>query len=134
VDKSRSRYASKKERHTMTRPRKTYFPSKTFDDQLAALVALFASKGWAFAGVDNQQLASDVEAQRTERGTHDALELQYRNAHESFGVAQEKRFERFAAALAAARGAFRDNKAILAELARFTRVARRTSTEEPPEK
>src|SRR5262245_51256194 len=120
----------------MSRPRKTYYPTVSFDDQLTALAALLVSKGWSFAGVEPAVLAQDATDQRNERAAHDALEATYRNAHEAFGEAQQKRFERFAAALAAARGAFRDDKAIQAELARFKRPTRRASAkngaQEPP--
>src|SRR5262249_1856612 len=99
------------------------------------LAALFAARGWSFAGIDNTTLAKDAEAQRSERADHDALEASYRNAHEAFGVAQEKRHERYAAALNAPRGAFRADKAIQAERARFTRRRRsaaKPSGEAPP--
>ena len=113
----------------MARPRKTYFPQRTFDDDLSALAALFVAKGWSFAGIDGNTLQQDANQQREERAAHDALEASYRNTHEAFGVAQEKRHERFAAALNAARGMFRDDKAVLAELDRFTRARRPVKVE-----
>ena len=101
--------------------KKTCYPPKTFDDALDALVRLFQAKGWAFTGVDVDQLATDVDAQRTERSEHDTLQSQYASAHETFGVNQEARYERFLAALNAARAVFRNDKAVMAELERFKR-------------
>jgi hypothetical protein len=47
--------------------------------------------------------------------------------HEQFGLAQEARYQRFAAALNAARGAFRGNETIMMRLEAFRRLARRTA-------
>ncbi|MCC6521559.1 MAG: hypothetical protein IT373_02760 [Polyangiaceae bacterium] len=106
-------------------PKKTYYPPKTFDDDLANLAALFQQKGWAFSGVDTAQLGTDAAGQRTERSAHDALEIQWNKLHEAFGIAQAQRYERFAAALNAARGAFRNDKSAQAELAKFKRSVRK---------
>lgn len=103
--------------------KKTYYPTKTFDDNIDGLAKLYQDKGWAFSGIDGRRLLDDAAEQRKERAQHDALESQYFNLHESFGMAQEARHQRFAAALNAARGAFRDDKAIMAELSRFKRVS-----------
>jgi hypothetical protein len=101
--------------------KRTYYPPRTFDDDLEALVKLFDQKAWAFSGVDLVKLGADATEQRTERLEHDALEGQYFAAHEKFGLAQEERYQRFAAALNAARGAFRSDKVAMAELNRFKR-------------
>jgi hypothetical protein len=115
-----------------TAMKKTCYPPKTFDDALDALVRLFQAKGWAFTGVDVERLATDVDAQRAERAEHDTLQSQYVSVHETFGVSQEARYERFLAALNAARAVFRNDKAVMAELERFKRHAgrkRKTSEE-----
>ena len=106
-------------------PKKTYYPSKSFDDTLDALVRLFLAKGWEFTGVAMEQLTADVEAQRAERAEHETLQGQYVALHETFGVNQEARYERFLAALNAARAVFRNDKAVMAELERFKRHAGR---------
>jgi hypothetical protein len=108
--------------------RKTYYPPKTFDDALEGLANLYQEKGWSFSGIDTEQLQRDAEAQRLERTDHDKLESQYLNVHETFGVAQEARSQRYGSALQAARGAFRRDKAVMAELNRFKRsTARRAA-------
>jgi hypothetical protein len=100
-------------------PRKTYYPSKTFDDDFAAFVAMAVTHNWVFPGLTTASLKAQVKAQRADRAKHDALELQYLKEHERFGVAQAERYALFSAALNAARGSFRDNKEVLAQLARF---------------
>jgi hypothetical protein len=102
-------------------PKQTYYPPKTFDDVLDALVRLFQAKGWEFTGVDMEQLAADVEEQRAERAAHETLQDQYVAMHATFGVNQEARYERYLAALNAARAVFRNDKAVSAELERFKR-------------
>lgn len=104
--------------------KKTYYPTKTFDDAVEGLAKLYQDKGWAFSGIDNRRLIKDAAEQRQERAEHDSVEGQYLHLHESFGLAQEARYERFSAALNAARGAFRGDKAAMAELDRFKREAR----------
>jgi hypothetical protein len=101
--------------------KKTYYPAKTFDDDIDAFSKLFKDKGWSFSNIDPKQLVKDAVEQRTERATHDALESQFTNVHETFGVDQEQRHVRFRAALKAARGAFANDKAVMAELDRFKR-------------
>ena len=100
---------------------RTYYPPKTFDDDLDKLTKLFTSKGWSFSGIDLPKLIGSVKTQRDERATHDALEIQYQSLHTSFGLAQEDRYQKFASALNAARGAFRTDKVIMAELDKFKR-------------
>ncbi len=111
--------------------KRTYFPQKTFDDDLDAFCRLAKSAGWSFSGVDVAQLERDTADQRAERARHEAAELEYNRLHEAFGVAQEARYARFADALNAARGAFRRDKAVLAQLDRFRRSARRAAQAAP---
>lgn len=108
--------------------KKTYYPSKTFDDDLDALAKLYETKKWSFTNVDHKKLKKDAVDQRDERAKHDALESQYTHAHENFGLAQEARYNDFKAALDAARGAFRNDKAVTKELDRFKRSLRRKTT------
>lgn len=107
--------------------KKTYYPSKTFDDDIDAFSKLYQEKGWSFSNIDPKQLTKDAADQRTERATHDALESKYTHVHESFGVDQEQRHVRFSAALNAARGAFNGDKAVMAELDRFKKSVKRTA-------
>ena len=111
-------------------PKKTYYPQKTFDDALVGLVELYSKNNWAL--VDVNQLAKDAQEQRAQRAKHDSLQAQYLSEHESFGVAQDQRYQRFAAALNAARGAFRNDKAAMAALAPFKRAIMRKSASEQP--
>jgi hypothetical protein len=128
ISREAEKSAEKAGRSSFMASKKTYYPPKTFDDDLDGLVKLFETKGWSFSGVDLAALKTDRDAQRTERSDHDALEGKYLAAHESFGQAQEERYQRFAAALNAARGAFRTDKAATAELDRFKRSVTRTKT------
>ena len=107
--------------------KKTYFPQKTFDDDLDAFAQLGSSHGWVFSGVDFDQLRQDAIDQREERAKFDAAELEYHRMREAFGMAQEARYLRFADALNAARGAFRRDKAVLAQLDRFRRSSKPSS-------
>jgi hypothetical protein len=100
---------------------KTFYPSKSFEDMLFALVALLLAKGWSFPGTTTEQLAADAEAQLAERTAHEALMGQFLAQRETFGLNQEARYERFATILNAARMAFRTDKTVLAELDRFKR-------------
>lgn len=85
--------------------KRTYYPPKTFDDDLDGLVTLYDKKGWSFWGVDLDQLKVDRDVQRKGRTEHDALEGQYLAVHEKFGLDQEARYRRFASALNAPPGA-----------------------------
>jgi hypothetical protein len=109
----------------MAATKKTYYPPKTFDDDLDGLARLCQSKGWAFSGVDVNQLATEAQAQRAERAEHDALEGRFASVHEAFGLAQAARYQHFSAVLNAARGAFRTDKAVMAELNLFKRSAKK---------
>ena len=71
--------------------KRTYYPPKTFDDDLANFVALYKAKQWSFSGIDGAALLQDAGRQREERIEHDALEIEYQRVHEEFGIAQEKR-------------------------------------------
>jgi hypothetical protein len=120
-----SQFLSGKEDTTMSNlNRKVYFPAKTFDDDLDALVKLAADSGWAFSGVDQEQLQKDVVEQRAERSSFEATELEYNRVREQFGLAQEARHQRFADLLNAARGAYRRDKVVMAQLTRFRRSTR----------
>jgi len=113
--------------------RKTYYPSKEFDDRLNNLVRMLADKGLTFPGVSAGQLAADAEAQREERAEHDAARRSYLALHETFGLAQLARYQRFMAVLEAMRGIFREDKAVMAELDEFSRAtprSRKVSEEE----
>ena len=104
---------------------KTFYPQKTFDDDLVALVDLYTSSKWSFTNVDLKELKQDSLDQRAERQAFDALQAQYDKAHADFGAAQEARYQRFSAALNAARGAFRNDKTVTAQLAKFKRSSTR---------
>ena len=109
----------------------------TFSTASTACASLAAQKdlqahvrlpeGWKFPGVDVAQLTQDAIDQHNERLQHDTAESQFDKLHETFGLAQESRYDRFSAALNAARGAFRSNKAVLAQLDHFTRSAHRAA-------
>jgi hypothetical protein len=106
--------------------RKTYYPSKEFDDRLANLARMLDEKGLTFPGVTATDLAADAEAQRAERAAHDAKRREFLAVHETFGLAQLARYQRFMAVLAAMRGIFRDDKATMAELDEFSRATPRS--------
>ena len=103
-----------------------YYPSKVFDDLMEALVFLILAKGWELTGVDLDQLETDVEAQRAERVELDKAQGELLALRERFCQAQDARYQRYATALAVIRSAFRNDKAVMAELDRFKRVAKRT--------
>ena len=101
--------------------KKTYYPAKTFDDDLEGLVGLCADNGWSVPKIDQNDLAVSVAKQRTDRVEHDKLELQYLKVHQQFGIDQEKRHQTYNALLWGLLGAFRCDKATLAQLRRFKR-------------
>ena len=101
--------------------RRTYHPSKTFDDNLEAFAQLAKTENWSFSGIETAAIAQDAIDQRNERTAHDAAEGQFDKLHEAFGLAQQARHARFSAALNAARGAFRNDKAVIAQLEHFRR-------------
>lgn len=107
--------------------KKTYYPSRSFDDALANLSQLLTQKNWTV--VDLKQLAQDAMDQRKDRIEFDRSYEQYLHQRQAFGLAQEQRYQRFAAALNAARGAYRNDKAAMASLAPFKRtITRKEST------
>ena len=112
---------------TRKRDKRTYYPSKTFDDDLEAFVKLAKSEGWHFSGIDLEQIARDAVEQRLERGEFVAAETRFNDLHEQFGMAQEARYQRFAAALNAARAAFRGNDTIMTQLDGSRRLSRRAA-------
>jgi hypothetical protein len=72
-----------------------------------------------------------VQGRRSRRspqggGGHDPQGVETVALYETFGVNQEARYERFLAALNAARAAFRNDKAVMAEIDRFKRHTGRT--------
>jgi len=105
--------------------KRTYHPPRIFDDVLEALVLLFIAKGWAFPGVDLAQLQADLAAQRAQRVEHDTRQREFLALHETFGLEQEARYRRFVRALNAARGAFGEDKVVMAELDGFKRACSR---------
>ena len=110
---------------------KTFYPPKTFDDDLVALVDLYSSSKWSFTNVNLKQLTQDSKDQRSERQAFDALQAQFDKVHAQFGTSQEARYQRFAAALNAARGAFRNDKVVTTQLAKFKRSATRQAKVAP---
>ena len=103
-------------------PKKTYYPSKEFENELNDLSNLAQDKGWDFPGGAVAQLVADAEAQHAERIAHEAARIAFVAQHETFGLAQLARYKRFLALLKAARAMFRDDKVVLAELDRFNRA------------
>jgi hypothetical protein len=106
--------------------KRTYYPPRIFDRKISGLARLIDSKGLEFPGVPAGQLAADAEAQRTERAEYDATRMEYLALHETFGLAQRARYQRFMAVLEAMRGIFRDDKAMMAELDEFSRDSSKT--------
>src|SRR5260370_37318143 len=103
--------AAKKKSKTSARKGKLYHPPKTFDDDLVGLVTLYKKSKWSFTNVDPKQLETDSGEQRSERTTHDELEAEFAEHHHTFGQRTEQRYQRFASALGAARGAFENRAA-----------------------
>lgn len=104
---------------------RTYFPSKSFDDDLVALLDLIEKNGWSFSGVDLEQLRKDARLQRDERLAHDAAEAEWLKIRKEFLVNTEARYQRYSAALDAARGAFKHDKGVMAQLEKFRRTRTR---------
>ena len=102
-----------------------YYPPRTFDDDLVALVALYTKRKWAFSNVDLKQLAVDSKDQRDERTKFDEVEGEYLKLRHDFGEAQAERHARFSSALNAARGAFKNDKSVMTELGKFKRSVTR---------
>ena len=117
--------AKKKTKKLPKATARTYYPPKTFDDDLVALVDVYTSRSWSFTNIDLTKLTQDSKDQRTQRQAYDAALAQFEAMHAQFGSDQEARYQRFGAALNAARGAFRNDKTVTALLAKFTRSATR---------
>jgi hypothetical protein len=100
-----------------------YYPSRSFDDTLDAFVRLVASANWTFPGIDLAQLQLDVKEQRAERLALSGLRSETARKEAEFAQRQHARFNRFSAVLNAARGAFRHDAAVLAQLEQFKRRA-----------
>jgi len=103
-------------------PKKTYYPSKQFEKELADLSNLAQDKGWDFPGDAVAQLVADADAQHAERAALEASRIALVAQHETFGLKQLARYKRFLSLLKAARAMFRDDKVVLAELDRFNRA------------
>ena len=110
----------------MTETKKTFYPSKEFDDNLEGLSVVLADEGWEIPGVAVALIAEDAATQRAERAAHDAKRREYLALHEEFGLAQLARYKRFMAVLEALRGAFRDDKVVQTKLKEFGRKVGRT--------
>lgn len=107
----------------MSPTRKTYHPQKTFDDALSALAELYVKQGWTY--VSAEQLTQAAAAQRKEREAIDALEAAYREKKEAFARGQQQRHAAYQAALAAARGANRNEPSVVKMLEGFKRPVKR---------
>jgi len=70
---------------------KTFYPPKTFDDDLVALVDLYSSSKWSFTNVNLKQLTQDSKDQRSERQAFDALDKPTQAAVLKAGAAAETR-------------------------------------------
>ena len=123
-----SKTPQRKSATSIASKRRTYFPSKSFDDDLVALVDLFMKSRWVFSGVDLAQLREDAHLQRAERLAHDAAEAAWLKARKEFGVQTEARHQRYSAALATVRGAYRHDPGVTAQLAKFRRPRTRRSS------
>ena len=99
--------------------KKTYYPPKSFDDAIDGFAELCRKNGWNFPSITAEQLHKDAIAQIEERKAHDKAEREFNALHETFGVNQELRHERFSKALNAARKLFADDKAVMAQLDEF---------------
>lgn len=117
----------------MTLPRTFPIP-RTFDNDLPGLVELLLSKNFSFSLVDILQCQKDAVEQREARARHDALQAKYLETHAQFAVDSCERYGRFVQLLNAARVAYRDDKAMMAALQKYTRKrTRRSPNEEAPQ-
>jgi hypothetical protein len=99
-----------------------FCPKKEFDQELVDLSALFVDKGWEFPGDAITQLAADAEEQRVERAAYEKARTELVEQYETFVLRRYARYKRFVALLKAARGMFRDDQVVMAELDRFGRI------------
>ena len=114
----------------MSTTRKTYHPQKSFDDALSALSELYVQKGWTY--VSPEQLAQAAVTQRKEREAFDALAATFREKKEAFARAQQQRHAAYQAALEAARGANRNDPAVVKVLDGFKRSVKRAPKTNAP--
>lgn len=101
--------------------KRTFYPPRTFEQDLQTFVQLASEQGWHFSGVDLDQLARDAVEQARERAAFDEAEAQFLATRERFALGQDSRYRRFAAALNAARAAFLGNEPVAQQLERFKR-------------
>ena len=115
--------------------RKIYYPQRNFDDTFAAFVDMCALYKWEFPGIPLKALQEALKLQRSERAAYEALQLQYRKVRCAFAQSQAERHALFCAALQAARGSFRNNHAVRAQLDLFkaaTQSRRKRAQEDAP--
>lgn len=111
--------------------KRTFPVPRTFDDSYSGLVELLLEKQFSFSLIDILQCKKDTADQRQARSEHDALEAEYRETHAQFAVESRERYGRFVRLLNAARAAYRDDKAMMAALEKYTRKRTRRSSETP---
>ncbi len=114
----------------MTPKRKAYHPQRTFDDALMALSELYVKQGWTY--LSPELLTKAALEQRHERAAVDALAALYFETREAFARAQHQRHATYQAALAAARGANRNEPATLKMLEPFRRKSTRRARTNAP--
>lgn len=105
----------------------TYTPQRTFDYDYEGLMRLLTELGFTCSNIDIDRCKQDVLDQRKSRAEHDALQAQYSEVHARFQLEQRERHKRYLQVLVAARGAFRDDEAVLAALQSFSRKGTRRS-------
>ena len=103
-------------------PKNLYYPAKTFDDDLSNLYTYAVKKKFAVSNVDLAQIGQDAKTQRADREEHDAAHIAFEGVHRGYGEATYERYQRFASLLAAMKGAYKHDAAVMAELAKFKRV------------
>ncbi len=57
--------------------KRTFYPPKSFDQDLLAFAPLAKDEGWHFSGVDLDQLARDAAEQSAQRAQYDCAEGQF---------------------------------------------------------
>ena len=105
----------------MTKPKTVYYPSRRFDDTLAAFADMVADAGWTLTNGSAEELKADAQAQRDERARLELAQAEVSRLEAEFAHSQQERFKRFSAMLHAVRGAFRNDPAIRAQLDQFKR-------------
>ena len=111
--------------------RKSYAPSRTFDDNLQSLIALCRQEGWSVPTVDLGELEKEVALHQSQRVEFNLLEQKYLAMRESFALAKEQRWNAYAALLNGLRGALRRDKRQLAKLAGFKVTQQRSKKDKP---